>query len=214
MGHEIVVGLRFRGRAVVTGTVLSPDGISPVPNAAVNLFPDPDSRELGRGVFTDSNGRFEFNGVPLGQFTVDVKTSQGHFRTVAGALDRVGTTNDLQITLTAPVPQEIVRTSISGRVVEPDNVTGHAQAQVFVNSLGHGVVGAVTADNSGYWQLNDIPAGAVTVTAYSLDRRRRGFGVGTAVTNSTAFILIPLTGTGRVVGRVKPAAACLWPMLS
>jgi hypothetical protein len=66
MGQEIVVGLRFRGRAVVTGTVSRPDGISPVPNAAVNLFPDPDSRELGRGVFTDSNGRFEFNGVPLG----------------------------------------------------------------------------------------------------------------------------------------------------
>jgi hypothetical protein len=66
---------------------------------------------------------------------VDVKTSQGHFRTVAGTLDRVGITNDLQITLTAPVPQEIVRTSISGRVVEPDNVTGHAQAQVFVIRL-------------------------------------------------------------------------------
>ena len=121
-------------------------------------------------------------------------------------LARVGMTNDLDIELTAPVPQEIVRTSISGRVVEPDNVTGHAQAQVFVNSLGHGVVGAVTADNSGYWQLNDIPAGAVTVTAYSLDRRRRGLGVGTAVANSTAFILTPLTGTSRVVGRVETSS--------
>jgi hypothetical protein len=46
----------------------------------------------------------------------------------------------------------------------------------------------------------------VTVTAYSLDRRRRGFGVGTAVTNSTAFILTPLTGTGRVVGRVETSS--------
>lgn len=205
MGSEIVVGLRFRGRAVVSGTVVESNGVTPVPNAAVNLYPDPDSRELVRGVFTDSEGRFEFNGVPLGQFTINVQTSQRNFRTIAGNLTRVGTTNDYPIVLTpSEQQQEIVRSSISGRVVEPDGVTGHGQARVFVSSHAtRGVVGAPTTDENGYWQVNDIPTGPVTVQAYSQDGRRRGLGRGEVVKDSLSFVLTALSGTGSVIGRVE-----------
>lgn len=206
VGQEITVGLRFRGRAIVSGTVLASDGVTPVPNAAINLFPDPDSREQARGKFTDANGRFEFTGVPLGQFTASVKTGQGHFRTVAGNLTAHGETNDLTIVLTPPVREEIVRTSVQGRVVEPDNVTPHPQAKVFISAGPYGVVGAVTTDEAGFWKIDDIPAGPVNIKAFSSDGRRKAESRGNAVTNSVAFILTTLTGTGTVVGRVETSA--------
>jgi hypothetical protein len=53
-GQEVPIALRFRGRAAVTGQVVAADGLTPVPAAAVNLFPDPNSRELGRGLFADN----------------------------------------------------------------------------------------------------------------------------------------------------------------
>ncbi|HYG34370.1 MAG TPA: carboxypeptidase-like regulatory domain-containing protein, partial [Clostridia bacterium] len=80
-GTETVVALRFRGRATVTGQILAADGVTPVYQAAVNLFPDPDSRELGRGMYSDVNGRFAFYGVPLGRFSVDATSPVGQGRT-------------------------------------------------------------------------------------------------------------------------------------
>src|SRR5262249_23702368 len=82
-GTETIVALRFRGRGGVAGKVVAADGITPVPGVAVNLFPDPDSRELGRGIFSDSGGGFSFLGVPLGGFTVQAQAPNGQFRTVA-----------------------------------------------------------------------------------------------------------------------------------
>jgi hypothetical protein len=77
--------------------VFGSDGSTPVANAAVNLFPDPDSRELGRGVFSDTNGRFAFQGVPLGAFTVEAVNSAGRTRTVSGALLESGQLVDVPV---------------------------------------------------------------------------------------------------------------------
>src|ERR1051325_6355456 len=44
-GTIVPVALRFRGRGTVTGTVLSGDGQTALSGVAVNLFPDPESRE-------------------------------------------------------------------------------------------------------------------------------------------------------------------------
>src|SRR5205807_741687 len=70
-GQEVPIALRFRGRASVIGQVVAADRTTPVPNAAVNLFPDTSSRELGRGVFSDARGQFAFAGVPLGVFSIE-----------------------------------------------------------------------------------------------------------------------------------------------
>src|SRR6185369_16374582 len=153
-GTETVVALRFRGRAVVSGTVFAADGVTPVSGVAVNLFPDPDSRELGRGLFSDSAGRFAFFGVPLGLFTLQATAPSGQFRTVAGVLDKVGDIIDLAIVLSSNLT---ARATLRGRVFEPDNVTPHPNARVFVGRFNdntgkfENVVAAVTADNDGFW---------------------------------------------------------------
>ncbi|HEU5123392.1 MAG TPA: carboxypeptidase regulatory-like domain-containing protein [Verrucomicrobiae bacterium] len=202
-GQEIAVALRFRGRGTVSGRVVSADGVTPAAQAAVNLFPDPASRELGRGIFADSNGRFQFNGVPLGQFTIQVKTGLGQFRTVAGTLNQVGEVADLVIQLTAPTVEQIVRTSMRGVVTEADNLTPHEHAQVFVRGV-DGVVGVAESNDSGYWEVNDIPVGTYQVIAISEDGRRKGERTGvSASANVVNYVNLALQGTSVVVGRVE-----------
>ena len=75
---------------LIEGIVLGPDGF-PVVDAAVNLFPDPGSRELGRGVFSDDQGRFAFFGVPLGVYSVEVTSPDGLIRTISGQIERAAT---------------------------------------------------------------------------------------------------------------------------
>ena len=202
-GQEIAVALRFRGRGTVSGQIISADGVSPAVQAAVNLFPDSASRELVRGVFADSQGRFQFNGIPLGQFTVQVKTSLGQFRTIAGVLSQVGETAELRIELTAPTPAEIIRTQVRGVVTEADNTTPHNRAQVFMRGV-NGVVGVAESNDAGYWEMDDVPAGTYTVTAISQDGKRKGDrnGVQTSA-GAISYVNVALQGTTVVAGRVE-----------
>lgn len=204
MGREITVALRFRGRAIVAGKVVGPDGVSPIARAAVNLFPDPTSRELGRGIFTDVNGNFQFNGVPLGNFSLQVKTGIGQYRTIAGRLETAGEVAELLVVLAAPTAEEILRTGLRGQITEPNNTTPHANASVFLrNSSGH-LVAAVKSNTDGFWEVTDIPAGSYSVAAISMDGRRKGERSGiAAIVSATNFVQVALNGTGAVLGRVE-----------
>jgi hypothetical protein len=207
LGTERSVALRFRGRGTVTGRVVASDGTTPVGRAAVNLFPDSDSRELGRGLFSDPQGRFQFNGVPLGQFSLQVKTGAGQFRTLAGLLSSPGQVEDITVVLTAPTPEEIVRTSLAGLITEPDNVTPHSGATVFIRNLQGRVIGSTQTDSSGVFQFNDIPVGSYSIGAFSVDNRRKAERSGVqAIAGVTAFVQMPLNGTGRVLGKVINSA--------
>ena len=84
------MALRFRGRATVRGIVLASDGALPVADVAVNLFPDPASREKGRGTVTGSDGRFEFFGVPLGIFSLQAQAPDGTARALSETLTQAG----------------------------------------------------------------------------------------------------------------------------
>ncbi|HSH16199.1 MAG TPA: carboxypeptidase-like regulatory domain-containing protein, partial [Verrucomicrobiae bacterium] len=133
-GQTVPFVLQFRGRATVAGQVVSESG-SPIPEAAVNLYPDPDSRELGRGLFADTDGRFAFFGVPLGIYTVDVKTSDRRFRTVAGLIETPGATTNLVIV----VPDQTGElATLRGQVLEPGSNLPHPNARVFIGSYNPG----------------------------------------------------------------------------
>lgn len=203
LGTERSVALRFRGRGTVMGKVVASDGTTPVGRAAVNLFPDPDSRELGRGLFTDTQGRFQFNGVPLGQFSLQVKTGEGQFRTLAGLLSQPGQIEDITVVLTAPTPEEVLRTSLAGLITEPDNITPHSGATVFLRNIQGRVVASTQTDASGVFQFNDIPVGSYYVGAFSVDNRRKAERNGVqAIAGAIAFVQLPLNGTARVIGKV------------
>lgn len=206
VGTETVIALRFRGRATVGGQVLAADGATPVNGVAVNLFPDPDSRELGRGILSDSNGRFAFYGVPLGLFTVQATAPSGQFRTVAGVLDRVGETRSLTIVLSSNVT---TLAALRGRVFEPDTITPHGGAQVFVGHFGpggqlEGLVAAVTADADGFWSATNFPGGTYDVAAISFDGKRKGVRRNIQATLAIdGQVSITLNGTTTVSGRVE-----------
>ena len=216
VGTEVPVALRFRGRGTVTGTVFGSNGTTPVANAAVNLFPDPDSRELGRGVLSDTNGRFAFQGVPLGSFTIEAINSAGRTRTVSGALLEPGAVEDVPIVLSGSV---VERSALTGRVVEADG-TPHPGASVYVGRYDevHGftdVVAIATADENGSWRAEGIPVGLRDLVAVSFDGHRRGERRNVAVSAGVAnFSTIALQDRTVVRGRVlfangTPAANAL-----
>jgi hypothetical protein len=204
-GTEVIVALRFRGRGTVAGTVLESDGATPAADAAVNLFPDPDSRELGRGVFSDSAGRFAFFGVPLGTYTIQVQSPARQFRTVAGLLEEPGQVEELEILLSDPATST---TTLAGRVVEEDQQTPHPQGRVFVGRYVEGKFGSVVAivstDADGYWIAEGIPVRTYDVVAVSVDGRRKGERREIATSDGgVARVTVSLQGTARVVGRVE-----------
>ena len=129
-GQTVPIALRFRGRGTVLGQVVGADGVTPIGGAAVNLYPDRDSRELGRGIIADAEGRFAFYGVPLGIFSIEAITSD---RSVSGRspglLDTPGQVEAVIMDLPAtPMPIG----SLKGTVFDSDSITPHANARVFI----------------------------------------------------------------------------------
>ncbi len=122
IGSESPVALRFRGRGTVVGTVYQANGETIVLGAGVNLFPDPGSREKGRGVLSGSDGTFSFFGVPLGTISLQATAPDGTTRTVSETLTGPGEILQLDVILSAAA---VAETSLAGRVFEADGVTPH-----------------------------------------------------------------------------------------
>ncbi|RIL00281.1 MAG: hypothetical protein DCC71_18835, partial [Proteobacteria bacterium] len=207
VGSEVPVALRFRGRGTVAGTVLASDGTTPAPGSAVNLFPDPDSRELGRGVVADASGRFAFFGVPLGAFTLEATSPSGRTRIVSDVLAAPGETKDVRVVLSAAA---VSRGAIEGRVLEPGGGGGHANARVFVGRFDpetgrfEDVVAVVTADADGFFRADAVPVGGWDLVAASFDGRRRGERRGVqANASATAIANVTLQSRTVVRGRVE-----------
>lgn len=204
-GVEIVVALRFRGRGTVVGRVLGPDGVTPIPSAAVNLVPDPDSRELVRGQLSGSDGTFRFNGVPLGVFSISATNNFGNYRVASGALAEPGETNRIDLVLTTNVQ---VFATLAGRVFEEDGLTPHPGARVFVGDVAktrvNNIVASTIADGDGFWMIPAVPAGRHGVAAISIDGSRRATREGVdVVPGADTQVVLSLNGTATVVGRVE-----------
>ncbi|MCC5805059.1 MAG: carboxypeptidase regulatory-like domain-containing protein [Opitutales bacterium] len=197
--------LRFRGRGTVEGQVLTESG-SPVPGAAVNLFPDPDSREKGRGLFADSDGRFVFYGVPLGNYSLRAASSDGRRRDVAGVLDTPGQRAVEEIFLASTATP---LTTLRGRVFEANGTTPHANARVFVGRYSsdgrfRNVVALADADADGFWTANNVPVSTRDVIAVSSDGQRKGERRDiAAVAGASTPLSIILQDAATVRGRVE-----------
>lgn len=206
---ESFYALRFRGRGTVTGQVVLVDGTTPVTGAAVNLFPDVNSRELGRGILTDTAGRFAFFGVPLGPFSIEATTPAGLTRTVSGIVSQNSETVELTVSLGATPPSN---SDWQGRLVEPDG-TAVAGASVFIaqgavpadaSTKGIVVLGRATTNESGYWSITRVPVGTYTAVAFSLDGKRKGTrGPLTSLSNVTTTANIVLQSRAVVEGVVQ-----------
>ncbi len=215
-GQTVPIALRFRGRATVVGRVVASDGVTTLARAAVNLYPDSGSRELGRGMFSDGQGRFAFYGVPLGVYTVEVMTSDRRSRTVAGLLDTPGAV----ATITIAVPDTVTPLGgLRGTVFESDNLTPHGGARVFIGQYSgsrvENVLKIVDADADGNWQVDGVPVRSVDVVAVSFDGKRKGVrSAFTVVEGASSVVNVSLESTTQLFGRVqfddgRPAANAL-----
>jgi hypothetical protein len=205
-GQVVPVALRFRGRGTVSGTVVAADGVTPLQQVAVNLFPDPESREEGRGMFSDSSGRFNFQGVPLGIFSIQARNSSGLSRTISEVLTTPAENKNVTVVLSTNTT--IPLTQLQGRVTEADGVTPHAQAPVFIGRYIDGnfgqVVACATTDANGYWTATNVTVGAHDIVALSVDGRRRGERRGIiAVAGLTVTANLTLPGSSSVRGIVR-----------
>ncbi len=206
LGTTVPVALRFRGRGTVEGRVLAGDGVTPVARAAVNLVPDPESRELARGMFTDSAGRFRFSGVPLGVCTLNAADERGNYRVISEVLDEVNGVRVVEMVLAAPTA---ARAALRGRVWEPDNVTPHGGARVFVGQFTpegrmEGVVALAEAEGSGLWEALNVPAATYDVLAVSQDGRRSARVENVAASpGTTTQVVLTLNGRATVLGKVE-----------
>ena len=204
VGTEVPVALRFRGRGTVTGVVVDPSG-NPVAGAAVNLFPDQTSRELGRGVLSDTSGRFSFFGVPLGVFTVEATAPNGNSRIVSEEIVAPDEVKDLVVELTSTV---IPQSTLRGRVFDADAISGHGAARVFVGRFINGrftnVVAVATAGPQGFWSTDSVPEGLWDIVAVSFDGKTKGErrDIATLATAATNVDII-LQGRTTITGRVE-----------
>lgn len=202
-GTILPLVLTFRGRGTVAGQMLDSDGTTPVSGVAVNLFPDPGSRELGRGVFSDAAGRFSFAGVPLGVFSLTAQDNLGRLRIIDDALNAPGQTRELRVLLNTEI---VRRGALNGLVTEADNRTPHAGARVLIGR-GEGssfrAFAQAVADAGGSWSADNLPAETLQAVAISSDGRRAGPQQAVIVReNTNTFVSISLTGTSMVRGRV------------
>jgi hypothetical protein len=200
VGSTVPVALRFRGRGRVSGTVYASDEVTPVAGVAVNLFPDLSSRELGRGVISSANGRFQFDGVPLGPFTIHARSSDGPERIVAENLTTPGGGVELDVVLSEG---ELPKGSIAGYVLEADETTVSPGAIVGLRRTSGPLSALVVADGEGYFHAQNIATGTYAVLAISADRRRTGNRLSVLIQEDLQTNLnLHLGGTSRVHGRV------------
>lgn len=151
IGSTVPVVLRFRGRATVAGRVLDARR-APLFDVAVNLFPDADSREQPRGMFSNDFGRFFFPGVPLGQFTVEAARGDGRQAVRSGRLSEVGETAEIELVLPDVRPP---RGTMSGVLFDPDGVTPHAAGRVQLSTSVYRRV--VTTGLDGAFVFESVP---------------------------------------------------------
>lgn len=218
IGSEVPVVLRFRGRGTVRGRVLLADGRTAAPNVVVNLYPAVESREKARGMLSDGTGRFEFLGVPLGEFSLKAQSSSGLYRTLAGRLDTPGQALTLDIILSASSPP---RGALEGIVLEDDGVSAHGGARVAA-MRGQYTLATGQAGEDGAFRFDDLPVNSpdgalapIYVLAVSREGRRSGRSPQVNLQPNLTVMANPvLGGTAEVAGRVEfangaPAAGAL-----
>ncbi|MBN9691450.1 MAG: carboxypeptidase regulatory-like domain-containing protein [Verrucomicrobia bacterium] len=204
---ELSVVLRFRGRGTVTGIVRDERG-APLSGAAVNLFPDTDSREKGRGILSGPDGSFRFDGVPLGRFSIEASTGDQRLRVVDGRLETLGQTVDLELV----VPDtRLAFGSLNGQVLEADG-TPHAQARVYVvqdlnAGSPRGILAEAITDEDGYWRADRVLAtNRVGVVALSRDSQRKAVRAGVQLNvDGEGFLTLELESLATVRGIVRYA---------
>ncbi len=152
--HDVALS----GTSSVRGTVRTPDlisGIRAVPGATVTLI-DVRGDVAAAGV-TDSDGRYQLNGVPDGSYTLTA-TGTGHQPVATGLTLDIGTALERDLEL----PR---RSRLRGTVTAASTGRGIAEATATLVDAGGTVVGSAATGPDGTFVFEDLAEGTYTLTA-------------------------------------------------
>jgi hypothetical protein len=156
-----VIRVSIDAAGVVSGRFLKADGVSPATNAQVELHVkhQPIAFDM-----TDSEGAFEFKGVPVGSFSLegfDPSTGRSGSTTGQVELDGQHVIHDLEL---GPIG------TVSGVVLDASRTEPVAGAEVSLCIGGHASdIRRVTAGVDGTFVFQSVPGGVFALTAVSPD---------------------------------------------
>src|SRR5262249_43955626 len=166
---EITIALQPTGSIV--GIVYQPDGRNPVDGGRVNGAP------IG------SDGTFRIDGVPFGPLELRAYDSQGRWRAVGSA--SVAAPGDTQVSLTF-----VALGTVTGRVLNPDaSSASDMRVEIHSPTPLFGGYFAATTNAAGFYEIDDVPAGTVTLVTGDRARGLIGEGSGAIVRDGESLTI-------------------------
>ena len=203
-GEILDVEIRQLGLGKIAGTVTS--GGASIASAEVSLTSSTglssSVANLRASATTNASGAFMFDGVPVGNFTLEA-TVPGLLLigSATGAIDRDGQEiTDIEITLEPSG-------TVTGDVFRPDGATTVPGAALTLR-LSKGVLRGET-NASGRYVLDFVPAGALSLTAEEQNGADAGIATGTLAEGGTLELDVTFNGTGTVSGTALDSSGAL-----
>jgi len=211
-GEIAFVVLALRGRGVVDGVLLDSLGTAPVAGASVTLSSESPFLAGPRTRITDADGRFAFDGVPVGVFSLGVRTNL-EVPPLGGAAGGTLVAHAQQITFADgdddPLHEAIRLQSagtLFGRVLLEDGSTPADGAVALLEGAGLRLSRVTGAD--GELRIEGVPLGTYTVSIREPIRNGVASRAVTLVTNGEEWALgdIVLDASGPRVVASEPVA--------
>jgi hypothetical protein len=191
-GQDLVVPVVYLGRGTVTGVVLdgggNPAANVPITFRATSVF----GSATPVNTSSDADGRFRFDGVFVGTFSVEARDPvSGAAGQASGSLAADGEVREVQVRLT-----------------QTGTITGTVFRYGGVQPVGAGVqvsLGSRTTqtDTDGRYTFEFVPLGTVTVSVTDPASRARGVATATLAANGEVRTVdVVLAGQGTLVVRV------------
>lgn len=190
-GQTIQLNISLVPFGTVTGIVFHADGATPIAGAQVNLFGS------GNGsTITDGQGRYTFNFVPLGSFTLDVTDpATGDRGRTSNQVSVNGETRTVNVILNGVGRLVVVVKDAAG------NLVSNAQLQLFEqDAFGGQEFGATQPD--GTFTFANVLAGGFFITAVDPNTQLSGSISGAIASGQTQNVTVQLQPAGLFLGQV------------
>ncbi|HXG46421.1 MAG TPA: carboxypeptidase regulatory-like domain-containing protein, partial [Methylomirabilota bacterium] len=192
-GQTVNADVTLVAAGTLAGTVFRPDGATPVRDAVVTVSPG------GLSAVTDAQGRYRFEFMPVGFYTVDAfDPGTGDRGRAGGSISSQDETRTVNVTLIGQGTVVVTVRDGGGQLVPGARVT-FSSFSIFGGSRS----GNTAAD--GTITFGAVPAADFSISASDPATGLGGMTSGTVAVDGTAAVTVNLQGAGSIAGRVFAA---------